>query len=235
MSSPAPRAPLFPVPANAPVRSCEENVKALEHLCHVVETKDGYALVHATPYGLARIATELGLPVFPSRKGGEYYAVRVGRAQAVQAVPEAPASASRLVAPQASAPVRHTVDPVSGTSRLLIKGQDYIVRETTPKRRMDVRRWEVRKDGEVGKPYVVSFQSEDGAECSCSCPDWIYRRNQCKHVKGIQAVFGATAQVARPFPFCDGGEPVRVIGRSAPQGGARGREAKMPLASLAVG
>ena len=212
MSTAAKPAPLFPVDGAAYLtRSCEENVKALEPLCHLVEVKAPYALVHASPVGVARIATELGLEVYHSKRGGEYYAVRVTRSE-VARVPSVPASSPRPVSvrpapvesalpvPEAwSAPARprQTVNVVPGTVRMVIKGGDYLARETSPKRRMDVRRFEVRRDGElVQEPYVVSFQNHDASEAQCSCKDWIYRRHNCKHIQACVAVFARPAQQA---------------------------------------
>ena len=182
--------PIFPV-AVPSTRSAEENVKAMEAHCHVVEVKAPYALVHASPMGVARLA-ELGLEVFQSKRGGEYYAVRIAKGAnlglvppAVESVPQAPASAPRQVSA-----------PAAGNVRMVLKGNDYIARETRVKRtNIDVRRFEVRKDGElVAEPYVVSFQSEDGGQAQCSCPDWIYRRRQCKHIQGCQHVFARAVQ-----------------------------------------
>jgi SWIM zinc finger len=182
-------APLFPVLVPSS-KTPEENVKAIEPLAHVVEVKAPYALVHASPMGVAKIA-ELGLEVFPSKRGGEYYAVRIARGANVALVPPAPVSAPVVSAPVAS-PARRSAQVTPGVTHMVLKGADYVARETSPKRRMDVRRFEVRKDGElVSEPYVVSFQSEDGGEAQCSCPDWIYRRRQCKHIVGCQATFGA--------------------------------------------
>lgn len=187
----APR-PLFPVPSNVPSRTPEENVKVLGALCHVVESKGCYALVHASPLGCARIASELGLEVFPSKRGGEYYAVKIARSAPFKIVPPGVGwrgVADAIAAPKVSAPV----DP--SVSRLVINGAEYIVRETNPKRRMDSRRWEVRRNGEmVAAPYVVTFQSSTGSEAQCGCKDWIYRRHQCKHIQAIQAAFGGNRQ-----------------------------------------
>jgi hypothetical protein len=178
--------PLFPVSPNGPVRSVEENVQLLGTVAHVVEVKAPYALVHASPQGVARIASELGLEVFHSKRGGEYFAVKVAKSVNLGLVRPAPAPV--VVKPTAP------VDP--SVSKLTIMGNAYIVRETRPKRRnVDVRRWEVRKDGElVAEPYIVTFQDDEGHKAQCSCPDWIYRRHQCKHIKGIQAAFGRQGQ-----------------------------------------
>jgi len=189
-SNSAPR-PLFPVSVVSN-RSADENVTALGTVCHVVEVKGQYALVHASPLGVAKIASELGLEVFHSKRGGEYYAVKVARVLNFGLV------ASATVSRPAPTPVvsRPTAPVDPSVSRLTIMGNAYVVRETKPKRRnIDSRRWEVRKDGElVAEPYIVTFQDDEGHKAQCSCPDWIYRRHQCKHIKGIQAAFGRQGQ-----------------------------------------
>ena len=141
----------------------------------------------------ARYACRTLREAYYSKKGGDYYAVKTANeAPAANDVapvrrlsvapPPAPVTQVRPVAP---APV------VPQGGRLEIKGQDYAVKETRTKRSMDCRRFEVRKLGEdLAKPYVVSFQSDCGSEAQCSCPDWIYRRRQCKHITAIQAAFG---------------------------------------------
>jgi len=154
--------PLFPV-VNPSKRSPRENIRVLSDVCHVVEVKGVYALVHASPMGVVKI-TELGLGVFHSKRGGEYYAVRIG---------EIPTS----------------VHPSS--VRITIWDSQYLVNETSPKRRKDVRRFEIRKDdgGVVAQPYVVAFQDNQGHSGACSCPDWIYRRRDCKHIRSIRTAF----------------------------------------------
>jgi hypothetical protein len=166
---------LFPVYFPS-TRSADENIRAMEPFCHVVEVKGPFALVHASPNGVLKI-TELGLEVFHAKRGGEYYAVRIGR--------------NAVVIPM----VRQT--PAQTT--LLLKGQSYLVEETKPKRRQDIRRFEVTKDDGESAPYVVSFQSEDGRKCACSCKDWIYRRHQCKHIRGVVETFAALP-AARAVP-----------------------------------
>jgi len=163
----------------------------LGSVCHVVEEKGPWVLVHASPTSLAAILA-LGFSIHPSKKGGDYYALKAANTESandtapvrhlsVAPPPAAPVTQVRTVAP---APVA----PQNG--RLEIKGQDYAVKETRTKRSMDCRRFEVRKLGdEIAKPYVVSFQSDCGSEAQCSCPDWIYRRRQCKHITAIQAAF----------------------------------------------
>jgi len=157
----------------------------LGSVCHVCEVKGPWMLVHAAPTALAAIVA-MGFSVHPSKKGGDYYAVKAAEAAApVRHLSVAPAPVARPVTQ-----VR-PVAPAPQNGRLEIKGCDYAVKETNPKRRMDCRRFEVRKLGdELVKPYVVSFQSDCGSEAQCSCPDWIYRRRQCKHITAIQAAFG---------------------------------------------
>jgi hypothetical protein len=85
--------PIFVVPTPS-ARSVEENVKLLGDLAHVVEVKAPFALVHASPGAVAKIATDLALEVFHSKtKGPDYFAVRV---QARGQVPVAPASETRV-------------------------------------------------------------------------------------------------------------------------------------------
>ena len=203
MSNAARPVPLFPVSAPSS-RSPEENVRAIESLAHVCEVKAPYALVHASPSGVAKIA-ELGLEVFHSKRGGEYYAVRIARS-GVMVVPSAPASAPQVrETPVVSRPAP-ALEP--GVVRLDIRGTEYIVRETRTKRNIDVRRFEVRKDqGDViTEPYVVSFQDHEGRSGGCSCPDWIYRRGQkgdCKHIHGVRNALMKPRQATIPLSIAN--------------------------------
>jgi hypothetical protein len=211
-------APLFPVASPIPAKSLDENVADLGAVCHVVSVAQGaksgwtYALVHATPVGVARIATELGLEVYPSRRGNEYFSVCVAKAAQVvsppagrlSVVPPAPASGPVVGAP---APAPLALEP--GVIRLEIRGTTYVVRETRVKRtNIDVRRFEVRKDaGDViTEPYVVSFQDEAGKSGACSCKDWIYRRHMkgdCKHIHGVRAALIKPRQATIPLRFAN--------------------------------
>jgi hypothetical protein len=203
-------------------RSVAEHVSKLGAVCHVVEVQPGslkghtFALVHASPMAVARITQELGLKVYNSKRGGDYYAVLLalaGVAVAPAAVePECPVPAPELVrprpAPPAPAPVAAKPAPEKGTARLEIRGTEYIVRQTATKRRIDVLRYEVRKDaGDViTEPYVVSFQDAEGRSGGCSCPDWIYRRGQkgdCKHIHAIRAAFVKPRQVTIPLQIAN--------------------------------
>lgn len=202
--------PLFPV-AVPSSRTPEENVNALSTVCHVCEVKGAYALVHASPMGVARIA-EIGLEVFHSKKGGEYYAVRVARGANLGLVPQAaqplrpvgrPVDDCPVPAPEVVPSRPASLEP--GVVRLEIKGTEYIVRQTTPKRRMDVLRYEVRKDlgSTITEPYVVSFQTSNGSEAQCSCPDWIYRRHQCKHITGVRNALIKPRQETLPIAIAN--------------------------------
>jgi len=44
--------------------------------------------------------------------------------------------------------------------------------------------------GAGGKFYVVSY---DGAEYTCTCPDFLFRHRECKHIRAVKnakTVFG---------------------------------------------
>ena len=171
---------------NPSPKSVDQNVQALSTVCHVVEVKAPFALVHASPTALAQIIGQLGLTVSPSKKGGDYYAVRVeatpaATRTALSVVPAAPMPAP---APKAQ----------SGSIQMNIGGGTYNVVETATKRSQDVRRWEVSKPGQDGeKPYVVTFQSADGSRTACSCKGGIFHKH-CKHMDAISAAFGKRAQ-----------------------------------------
>jgi len=179
--------------ATAPAaKSVEENVQALGTVCHVVEVQAPYALVHASPNALASIIGKLGFTVSPSKKGEDYYAVRVAGQVAAPAPVAAPAARLSVV-PAAPAAAPAPAVEQDGASRMNIGGTTYIVRETPCKRSQDVRRWEVRKVGEeVEKPYVVTFQSTDGSRTACSCKGGIFHKH-CKHMDAFRAAYGRRA------------------------------------------
>jgi hypothetical protein len=80
-------------------------------------------------------------------------------------------------------------------------GTEYRVFETNPKRSQDLFRFELWKEGS-SKPYVVSFQSQDGTQAACSCPAGLYHRGHgpCKHVRMCRAEFLTPSTSARPAP-----------------------------------
>ena len=168
--------------------SVEETVAKLGTVCHVCEVKGSWALVHASPIGVGRIVAELGLSVHPSKKGGEYFAVKVAAASARHlSIAPAPVAAPIVVVAPAPVPAR---SEASGPVRMDIGGTTYSVKETPCKRRVDVRRWEVRKLGdEIGTPYVVTFQATDGSKTACSCKGGIFHKH-CKHMDALQAAHG---------------------------------------------
>jgi hypothetical protein len=44
--------------------------------------------------------------------------------------------------------------------------------------------WEVPSSSDPNKIYKVTLY-EDGSY-ACSCPHWIYRRKECKHIKQVK-------------------------------------------------
>jgi hypothetical protein len=179
--------PIFPVYSTTPPKSLNETVRDLGTVCHVVEVKAPWVLVHASPMGVARISQELGLEVFPSKRGGEYYAIRVGAKLAL--LP--PVGTQLSLLPN----VQPTRQPVRGPGpwvRMDIRGMTYSVRETACKRQCDVRRWEVRKtDGNsLGETYIVTFQNQSGSRTACSCPGGVYHKH-CKHMSSLREQFGS--------------------------------------------
>lgn len=183
------------------IKSVEENVQTLNTVCHVVEVKDAYALVHASPNALAQIIGSLGFTVSPSKRGGDYYAVRVGAAQAARPVQTAPVARLSVAPAPVAAPAAPKAAPRFGQSfQMEIKGDDYSCCETQPKRRQDARRWEIQKAG-ASDTNVVTFQDEAGTQAQCSCKDWIYRRHtrpnpDCKHCTAFKVAFARRAAVA---------------------------------------
>ncbi len=164
-------------------------VAKLGTVSHVVEVKAPYVLVHASPTGLAAIVA-LGYSVSPAKRGPEYYAVKVGNGTPKPANDTArPSSAVRLVpSPRPQTPPRAP----RSSETMDIGSSTYEVVETPTKRKVDVRRWEVSK-GDGSKPYVVTFQTEDGERTACSCNGGIYHKH-CKHMDALRAAYGANAQ-----------------------------------------
>ncbi len=204
----APPRPLFSVPNPATAsRSVEEWKRALGGVAHVCEVQTGnsgmtYALVHASPLGVARIAQELALKVFRSKRGEEYYAVLIAEAAQGSKPQAAPVSRPSFVPPAQPRAASPDVEP--GVARCEIRGNVYRVRQTRTKRNQDVLRFEVAKDmpGVITEPYIVSFQDGAGRSGACSCPDWIYRRKErgdCKHIHGIREAFVKPRQQTIPL------------------------------------
>ena len=44
--------------------------------------------------------------------------------------------------------------------------------------------WTVPSSSSLGKFYKVSVTPN--GEWECSCPDWTFRRNECKHIKQVK-------------------------------------------------
>lgn len=47
-----------------------------------------------------------------------------------------------------------------------------------------LRQWTVRSSSNSNKQYTVSL-THDG-EYQCSCPQWIYKRLECKHIRSVR-------------------------------------------------
>jgi hypothetical protein len=47
-----------------------------------------------------------------------------------------------------------------------------------------IRKWEVESATDSSRSYTVS-QSDTG-EFGCSCPAWIYRRDECSHIRRVK-------------------------------------------------
>ena len=57
-------------------------------------------------------------------------------------------------------------------------------------------KWSVPSSSEPNKTYTVSL-TEDG-DWECSCPQWIYRRRECKHIQQVKnSPIGAIAKSAK--------------------------------------
>ena len=51
------------------------------------------------------------------------------------------------------------------------------------------RRWQVESFSTPGKIYTVALRHT--GEWQCSCPHWIYRRAQCKHIEAVMDEYRA--------------------------------------------
>lgn len=64
-----------------------------------------------------------------------------------------------------------------------------------------VQKWKVKSNSEAGKYYTVSVSSE--LKWGCSCPVWIFRRQECAHIKEIKIALKADEG--------DGGSNMRLV------------------------
>ena len=62
-------------------------------------------------------------------------------------------------------------------------GDSYEISLTRPKRRCDLARFEVRKDGR--HTYIVTFQAHDGSKGQCDCKAGKHRK-LCRHQKMLK-------------------------------------------------
>lgn len=71
---------------------------------------------------------------------------------------------------------------ISNMERYEMKTMEIKTKKFTPKRKDNwVHRWLVTNGG--GSEYTVAMR-EDGS-FGCSCPQWKFRREECKHIKKI--------------------------------------------------
>jgi len=84
-------------------------------------------------------------------------------------------------------------------------------------------KWDVRSHSDPSKFYTVSL-TEDG-QYECSCPQWIYRRRECKHIQQVKnspigavtvtktaAVFTYPPTIGKPKKICpECGERKKIV------------------------
>jgi len=49
-----------------------------------------------------------------------------------------------------------------------------------------LKQWQIESESKPGKYYTVSL--DDNGNYSCSCPQWIYRHKECKHIGTAQSL-----------------------------------------------
>lgn len=49
-----------------------------------------------------------------------------------------------------------------------------------------LKQWQIESESKPGKYYTVSL--DDNGNYSCSCPQWIYRHKECKHIRTAQSL-----------------------------------------------
>jgi len=62
--------------------------------------------------------------------------------------------------------------------------------------KMYSQKWSVPSSSDPNKTYTVSLTAD--GEWECSCPQWIYRRQECKHIQRVKnSPIGAIATSAK--------------------------------------
>ena len=80
---------------------------------------------------------------------------------------------------------------------------NFVRRMPTLEAKVYANKWNVRSSSDPSKSYTVSI-TDDG-QFECSCPQWIYRRKECKHIQQIKgSLAGAIAKPSkrRRCPEC---------------------------------
>ena len=79
-----------------------------------------------------------------------------------------------------------------------------------------VQKWQVRSHSDPSKHYTVSLRKDGVFECSC--PQWIYRRRECKHIQEVQDSIRAqaftqaqTPKATKGFFIKDGGKQFTLL------------------------
>jgi len=52
----------------------------------------------------------------------------------------------------------------------------------------------VRSSSDARRKYKITFYSSGKKRAQCSCPGWIYKHDDCKHIKAIKAATKAKAK-----------------------------------------
>jgi len=87
---------------------------------------------------------------------------------------------------------------------------NFVRRMPTLEAKVYANKWNVRSHSDPSKSYMVSL-TDDG-QYECSCPQWIYRRKECKHIQQIKgSLAGAIAKPSklRRCPEC--GEDKKIV------------------------
>ena len=82
--------------------------------------------------------------------------------------------------------------------------------------------WQVPSRSSPGKFYKVSVTPN--GEWECSCPDWTYRRNECKHIKQVKNSIGNLASPPKKKPRTG----QLTIGDLIEEGPQEARQARCP-------
>lgn len=71
-----------------------------------------------------------------------------------------------------------------------------------------VKRWSVPSESNPSKSYVVA-QNREG-EFGCSCPVWIFRRKECKHIRNVLTDAMSTTPIIKSVDISPTEQPVSI-------------------------